>query len=117
MNITPFGKEVRKLRIEASVKLKDMAKALGVSSAYLSGVEMGRKALNEKLVEDAVDYFQKRKLDASGLLSAAVHDITRIDLGDYDDSSKALLIAFARRLPELPEKKKKEVREMLDVDI
>jgi len=36
-----FGKLLRKLRIENDEKLRDMAKKLGVSIAYLSYVERG----------------------------------------------------------------------------
>lgn len=40
---TPFGKFVRTLRIEHNEYMKDMAKRLDVSTAYLSAVETGRR--------------------------------------------------------------------------
>ncbi|KGM34766.1 helix-turn-helix domain-containing protein [Inquilinus limosus] len=43
MSLTEFGKEVRKLRIDRDLILKDMADALGVSPAFLSAVETGKK--------------------------------------------------------------------------
>ena len=43
--LTPFGQIVRKKRIDKFLTLKEMADALGVSSAFLSAVEMGRKAI------------------------------------------------------------------------
>lgn len=42
--MTPFGAKVRQLRMQRGVKLKDMAKALGVSSAYLSALEHGNRS-------------------------------------------------------------------------
>ena len=41
--MTPFGERMRKLRAERSVTLKEMAEALGVSSAYLSALEHGKR--------------------------------------------------------------------------
>lgn len=41
--MTPFGDRMRKLRAERNVTLKDMAEALGVSSAYLSALEHGKR--------------------------------------------------------------------------
>jgi transcriptional regulator with XRE-family HTH domain len=41
--MTPLGARLRALREERGVTLKDMAKALDVSSAYLSALEHGRR--------------------------------------------------------------------------
>ncbi len=41
--MTPLGAKLRQLREERGVSLKDMAKALNVSSAYLSALEHGRR--------------------------------------------------------------------------
>lgn len=41
--MTPLGARMRALRDERGVTLKDMAKALRVSSAYLSALEHGRR--------------------------------------------------------------------------
>lgn len=41
--MTPLGAKLRKLRAERGIALKDMAKALNVSSAYLSALEHGKR--------------------------------------------------------------------------
>lgn len=41
--MTPFGDRMRKLRAERGITLKEMAEALGVSSAYLSALEHGKR--------------------------------------------------------------------------
>jgi len=41
--VTPFGVRLRRLRAERGLRLKDMADALGVSAAYLSALEHGRR--------------------------------------------------------------------------
>ncbi len=41
--MTPFGVRLRQLRAERGIALKNMADALGVSAAYLSALEHGRR--------------------------------------------------------------------------
>lgn len=41
--MTPLGARLRHMRAERGIKLKDMAAALGVSSAYLSALEHGHR--------------------------------------------------------------------------
>jgi transcriptional regulator with XRE-family HTH domain len=41
--VTPFGEKMRRLRAERGITLKDMAAAIGVSSAYLSALEHGKR--------------------------------------------------------------------------
>lgn len=41
--MTPFGVRLRQLRAERGMSLKEMAEALGVSAAYLSALEHGRR--------------------------------------------------------------------------
>jgi transcriptional regulator with XRE-family HTH domain len=41
--MTPLGARLRALRRERGIALKDMAAALGVSSAYLSALEHGKR--------------------------------------------------------------------------
>jgi transcriptional regulator with XRE-family HTH domain len=41
--MTPFGDRMRKLRAERGITLKEMADGLGVSSAYLSALEHGKR--------------------------------------------------------------------------
>jgi transcriptional regulator with XRE-family HTH domain len=41
--MTPFGVRLRQLRAERGIGLKEMADALGVSGAYLSALEHGRR--------------------------------------------------------------------------
>lgn len=43
--MTPFGAKIRQLRREREVTLKEMATALGVSPAYLSALEHGKRGV------------------------------------------------------------------------
>ena len=41
--MTPFGAKIRELRVQRGVTQQTMARSLGVSSAYLSALEHGRR--------------------------------------------------------------------------
>ena len=43
MTVTPFGARLRQIRDERGMSLTDMARAVGVSPAYLSALEHGRR--------------------------------------------------------------------------
>ena len=43
MTVTPFGARLRQIRDERGMNLTDMARAVGVSPAYLSALEHGKR--------------------------------------------------------------------------
>lgn len=45
--MTPFGKFMRHLRLDKGLMLKESAEKLGVTSAYLSALEHGKKGCLE----------------------------------------------------------------------
>ncbi|GAA5106734.1 XRE family transcriptional regulator [Bartonella jaculi] len=53
--VTSFGKILRKLRVDHSERLLDMAEKLDVSVSFLSSVEIGKKSvpvgMEEKIIE------------------------------------------------------------------
>ena len=56
--MTPFGAKLRSLRADKGIDQKELAAALGVSPAYLSGLEHGKKgAPPRRLVLRAIEYF------------------------------------------------------------
>ena len=48
--ITELGKILRKIRIDRSEVLKDMSNKLGISSAYLSAIEIGKRTIPDKFI-------------------------------------------------------------------
>jgi transcriptional regulator with XRE-family HTH domain len=55
--LTPFGKRLRELRDERGLSAKDMAAGLGVSPAYLSALEHGRRGKpNKRFVHRVCQY-------------------------------------------------------------
>jgi transcriptional regulator with XRE-family HTH domain len=56
--VTPFGLKLRELRREKGVSQKEMAAALGVSAAYLSALEHGRRGIPTwAMVQKMIGYF------------------------------------------------------------
>jgi transcriptional regulator with XRE-family HTH domain len=56
--MTPFGEKMRQLRKQKDVSQKQMAAALGVSAAYLSALEHGRRGRPSwPLVQKIIGYF------------------------------------------------------------
>ena len=56
--MTPFGERMRRLRHERGVTLKDMAAAIGVSPAYLSALEHGKRGRpGWHLIQRTIAYF------------------------------------------------------------
>jgi len=55
--MTPFGKRLRELREERGLSAKEMAAGLGVSPAYLSALEHGRRGKpNKRFVHRVCQY-------------------------------------------------------------
>lgn len=120
---TPYGKAVRKLRVDAGLKMKDMADDLGVKSAYLSAVEAGRKRITEKLLEQTISYFEALPEYEEGqirnqlapLVSQSQPDCT-ISLKGKADDDRELVAAFARRFSDLSVDQKDELKSLLNME-
>lgn len=79
--MTPFGRRIRELRAEHGVTLKDMAEAIGVSSAYLSALEHGRRSRPSwYLVQRMITYFNLIWDDAEELVRLANRSHPRITI-------------------------------------
>lgn len=60
--LTPFGQEIRRLRIEHSHLLYDMAQYLGYQSSYLSSIETGKVPVPTDMISRIAEWYQ---LDAA----------------------------------------------------
>ena len=116
--MTPFGEKLRTLRALHKRQLKDMAKALKVSSAYLSALEHGHRAKPKPgFVQQVAAYFNlawdevdelkalaqisdpKPTIDTAGLSPLATEVANRLaqQIGDLDE---ATLRSLVRQLSE-----------------
>lgn len=113
MKLTPFGLRVRQLRLELGLKLKEMADALGNTSAYLSAVETGKKPANEEIVERSIQFFANYDVDASDLRAKADESREAVNVEGLGSDERGAIAAFARQLPGRSQTERKEMLEKL----
>lgn len=106
--LNPFGKALRKLRIDRGWLLKDMAEGIGVATSFLSGIETGRKAIPAGCAEKIADWAGLAGVARSDLIRAADQSRreytvrVRPDFTDGDREAAALLARFG----DLPREKR-----------
>ena len=98
--VTSFGKFLRNLRMDAGELFLDMALKLGVSSAFLSGVENAKRKIPEKWLSNIATYYglSEEKVEE---MTDCFHDSNNeieIGLESLQDNQRNLAIAFARKL-------------------
>jgi transcriptional regulator with XRE-family HTH domain len=121
--MTPFGDRMRKLRAERGITLKQMADGLGVSSAYLSALEHGKRGRpGWHLIQRILSFFNiiwddaeevvrlarishpRITIDTSGLTPRATELANRLadDIGRLDPAALEELLAVLDRKRQKP---------------
>ena len=104
--MTPFGAKLRELRAARGVSLKTMAEAIGVSGAYLSALEHGKRgAPTWYLVQRIITYFNVIWDEAEELERLAHDSDPRITVDTAGLSPRATQLAnrLARHIRTLGE--------------
>lgn len=92
--MTPFGERIRDLRRKKGVSQKEMAAALGVSAAYLSALEHGRRGIPTwVLTQKIIGYFNVIWDDAEDLQRLAAQSAPRVVVDTSGLSSRATELA------------------------
>jgi transcriptional regulator with XRE-family HTH domain len=102
--MTPFGAKMRVLRRTRGITLKDMASALGVSSAYLSALEHGRRGRPTwYLVQQIIVYFNVIWDEAEEItrLADLSHPRVVIDTAGLDPRATEIANLLAERIAEI----------------
>jgi transcriptional regulator with XRE-family HTH domain len=105
--MTPFGKKLRYMRLERGISQKEMAESLGVSSAYLSALEHGRRGKPTwALLQRIIGYFNVIWDEAEELqLSAALsHPRVVIDTSGMNPKATLLANLLAEKIQNIDEK-------------
>lgn len=101
MRVNEFGRKARVMRLERDLSLKEMADAMLISSAHLSGLEYGDKKLNEAHIEMAASFFRAHgvtEAELDELRLAGARSFESVSLKSLDGDARAKVYAFARRL-------------------
>ena len=117
--MTPFGARLREMRRARGVSQKEMAEAIGVSAAYLSALEHGRRGLPSwATVQAIIGYFNviwdeaeelqqlalashpRAVIDTAGLSPQATElaNLLAAEIGLLDEEEIAALLARLREM-------------------
>ncbi|WP_375680636.1 MULTISPECIES: helix-turn-helix domain-containing protein [unclassified Bartonella] len=96
--VTSFGKILRKLRIDHSERLLDMAKKLDISVAFLSSVEIGKKSVPAGLEEKIIELYGLDKEKASLLKKEAYACRKSFTIKSSDPFRGEIIGMFVRNL-------------------
>lgn len=126
--MTPFGQKLRQLRAARNMTLKDLAKALHVTPAYLSALENGKRGKPSKglvhqvsaalgiIWDDAEELARlaalsdpRPRVDTSGLSAKATEVANRLaaDIGRLSDAELDRLMEVLRAPARAPSPKAK----------
>ncbi|MBW5284568.1 helix-turn-helix domain-containing protein [Burkholderia gladioli] len=115
-DLTEFGKEIRKLRIERGEKMLDMSTKVNKSPSFLSAVETGRKPVPMQLVDEIVTVYQLSKALADRLRTLAERSVTEFRITPRRAADQALVAAFARKLDSLDDTQRANILRILGKD-
>lgn len=96
--LTEFGKELRKLRIDHEISLKDLAEKLDVSPAYLSSIETGRKPVNALILNRIKVALALNEEQLTHLTTAASKNMNEVVIRPSDVSRAEIALMFARKV-------------------
>ena len=101
--ITRVGKVLRQIRLNNDEVLKDMAEKLGVSSAFLSAVENGKKKMPKRIRNALIKKYKLSNEEVINLDNAIYesNDSVEINIQSLSDAKKGLAVEFARSFGEL----------------
>jgi transcriptional regulator with XRE-family HTH domain len=118
MMITTLGKELKKLRIDLGLTLMGMAKAMEMSSSFLSAIETGRKRVPDNFLNTLTSSFGGVQVDRNKfevLINQARKEVRMsIDNSNYEDA--ALATALARRFGDLSAEQKRRLSNIVGGD-
>lgn len=115
--LTNFGKICRKLRIDNNELLLDMAKYLGVSSAFLSKVENGKAKPPIDWKEKIASRYHITDAEYSEFCDSIdeARRVNTLRIPNIQEDDSDLMLAFARKLGNMSKDEKETWRKKLDI--
>jgi transcriptional regulator with XRE-family HTH domain len=113
--LTEFGKFCRKIRIDHGELLKDMAKKLSISAAYLSAVEAGHRNIPPDWPEKITKFYSLDPEQYLSLKKAVEYSTTqfKMNIGEFSHKDRDLIISFIREFKNLDEEAKNQIKTAL----
>lgn len=109
--ITEFGKELRILRIEKDENINAMAKKLGISIAYLSAIESGKRSIPSDLVDKIIEkyHLDKERREVLREKEAISSNSINMNLSLVTPDQRKLVFALSRKLNDLTDEECLEI--------
>ena len=115
--MTPLGLHLQALRAQRNVTQKEMAAALGVSPAYLSALEHGKRGQPSwALLQRIVGYFNVIWDEADKLqkLAALSDPKTTIDTSNLSSDATYLANLLSQKIDSLDDEQIKKLRKVIE---
>jgi HTH-type transcriptional regulator, competence development regulator len=113
--LTDFGRIMRTIRKSHNHTMRDTAKLLGVSSAYISAVELGKRDVPEKWVSKIIKSYNLTDFIADRLKEAIyTSNSVTVRFGRVDGIRKQCVKALKDNIETLPEDKMNEILKILN---
>ncbi|QEE09265.1 helix-turn-helix transcriptional regulator [Bartonella kosoyi] len=112
--LTSFGKILRKIRIDRFERLLDMADKLGISVAFLSSVEIGKKSIPVGMEDKIIELYDLDRDMASLLRKEA--DICRknFTIKPSDSFGREAMSMFVKTLENFSQQDSAEFKKLLE---
>ncbi len=114
MSTVPIGKFLRRLRIDYDERLFDMAKKVGVSSAFLSAVENGHKKASNPLINKISKIYNLTPSQKADLYDDVAISQQDLDLSAFSQEKQQAIIMFAIKFDGLSESQHNAIKRILE---
>ncbi|WP_273724166.1 XRE family transcriptional regulator [Bartonella sp. AU18XJBT] len=112
--VTSFGKILRKLRIDHSERLLDMAKKLDISVAFLSSVEIGKKSVPVGMEDKVIELYALDQEKASLLRKEAYACRKSFTIKSSDPLRREMIGMFVRNLENFSQEDLAKLKEFFE---
>ncbi len=113
---TEFGKALRHIRLDNFENMKDMAQKLNVSTSFLSAVEVGKKNIPAKWIDEITRIYNLDENSKNELQNA--YDITQqkvsLSLDSMDENQQNVSLMFARSIKNIDPNTLEKLKKLLE---
>ena len=113
---TRLGDLLRSIRMKANISLRRMASDLGISPAFLSAVENGKKKMPDSWLLLIPETYSLSADETEEFRDVAYEsfDTVAVNIANASETNKKLAIRFARQFGEIDEKTSEELLSILE---
>ena len=113
--LTPFGLRLRNARAARRLSLRELATALNCTSAYISSIESGKRAITDQMFNAIMRVINPTTTELKELKEARDQTVSKIsiDLETASNPARETVLAFARRFTSLSDEELKRIHDIL----